>query len=38
MSTTPRHAQAISRDGFLYTGDLGYKDAAGLHLTGGPSG
>ncbi len=27
-------AQAISCDGFLYTGDLGYKDAAGLHLTG----
>jgi acyl-CoA synthetase (AMP-forming)/AMP-acid ligase II len=27
-------AQAISRDGFLYTGDLGYKDAASLHLTG----
>ena len=27
-------AQAISRDGFLYTGDLGYKDTAGLHLTG----
>lgn len=27
-------AQAISRDGFLYTGDLGCKDAAGLHLTG----
>ena len=27
-------ANAISRDGFLYTGDLGYKDAAGLHLTG----
>jgi acyl-CoA synthetase (AMP-forming)/AMP-acid ligase II len=27
-------AQAISRDGFLYTGDLGYKDAVGLHLTG----
>ena len=27
-------AQAISRDGFLYTGDLGYKNAAGLHLTG----
>jgi acyl-CoA synthetase (AMP-forming)/AMP-acid ligase II len=27
-------AQAISRDGFLYTGDLGYKDSAGLHLTG----
>ena len=27
-------ARAISRDGFLYTGDLGYKDAAGLHLTG----
>jgi acyl-CoA synthetase (AMP-forming)/AMP-acid ligase II len=26
--------KAISRDGFLYTGDLGYKDAAGLHLTG----
>jgi acyl-CoA synthetase (AMP-forming)/AMP-acid ligase II len=27
-------ANAISRDGFLYTGDLGYKDAVGLHLTG----
>ena len=27
-------AQTISSDGFLYTGDLGYKDAAGLHLTG----
>src|ERR1035441_4776640 len=27
-------AQTISRDGFLYTGDLGYKNAAGLHLTG----
>ncbi len=27
-------AGAISRDGFLYTGDLGCKDAAGLHLTG----
>jgi acyl-CoA synthetase (AMP-forming)/AMP-acid ligase II len=27
-------AQAISRDGFLYTGDLGYKSGAGLHLTG----
>jgi len=27
-------AQAISRDGYLYTGDLGYRDAAGLHLTG----
>jgi acyl-CoA synthetase (AMP-forming)/AMP-acid ligase II len=27
-------AKAISRDGFLYTGDLGYKDASGLHLTG----
>jgi acyl-CoA synthetase (AMP-forming)/AMP-acid ligase II len=27
-------ARAISRDGFLYTGDLGYKDAAGLHLSG----
>ena len=27
-------AKAISRDGFLYTGDLGYKDTAGLHLTG----
>jgi acyl-CoA synthetase (AMP-forming)/AMP-acid ligase II len=27
-------AKAISRDGFLYTGDLGYKDVAGLHLTG----
>ena len=27
-------AKTISRDGYLYTGDLGYKDAAGLHLTG----
>jgi acyl-CoA synthetase (AMP-forming)/AMP-acid ligase II len=27
-------ARTISRDGFLYTGDLGRKDAAGLHLTG----
>jgi len=27
-------AKAISRDGFLYTGDLGYMDAVGLHLTG----
>ena len=27
-------ARTISRDGFLYTGDLGFKDAAGLHLTG----
>ena len=27
-------AKAISRDGYLYTGDLGFQDAAGLHLTG----
>jgi acyl-CoA synthetase (AMP-forming)/AMP-acid ligase II len=27
-------ANTISRDGFLYTGDLGYQDAVGLHLTG----
>jgi fatty-acyl-CoA synthase len=27
-------AKTISCDGFLYTGDLGHKDAAGLHLTG----
>jgi acyl-CoA synthetase (AMP-forming)/AMP-acid ligase II len=27
-------ASAISGDGFLYTGDLGFKDAAGLHLSG----
>jgi acyl-CoA synthetase (AMP-forming)/AMP-acid ligase II len=27
-------AQTISRDGYLYTGDLGYRDHAGLHLTG----
>jgi fatty-acyl-CoA synthase len=27
-------ARAISRDGHLYTGDLGYADDKGLHLTG----
>ncbi len=27
-------AKAVSRDGFLYTGDLGCKGANGLHLTG----
>jgi acyl-CoA synthetase (AMP-forming)/AMP-acid ligase II len=27
-------ANTISKDGFLYTGDLGYKDAYGLHLSG----
>ena len=27
-------AKAISQDGFLYTGDLGFWDGAGLHLTG----
>jgi acyl-CoA synthetase (AMP-forming)/AMP-acid ligase II len=27
-------AKAISRDEYLYTGDLGFKDAVGLHLTG----
>jgi acyl-CoA synthetase (AMP-forming)/AMP-acid ligase II len=27
-------ARTISRDGFLYTGDLGHKDADGLHLSG----
>jgi len=27
-------ARTVSRDGFLYTGDLGYKNATGLHLTG----
>jgi fatty-acyl-CoA synthase len=27
-------AKTISRDGYLYTGDLGVRDAAGLRLTG----
>ncbi len=27
-------ARTISRDGYLYTGDLGYTDNQGLHLTG----
>lgn len=27
-------ANAISRDGYLYTGDLGFRNAEGLHLTG----
>jgi acyl-CoA synthetase (AMP-forming)/AMP-acid ligase II len=27
-------AKAVSRDGYLYTGDLGFKNSAGLHLTG----
>jgi len=27
-------ARTISSDGYLYTGDLGYQDASGLHLTG----
>lgn len=27
-------AKTISKDGFLYTGDLGYKDADGLHMSG----
>jgi acyl-CoA synthetase (AMP-forming)/AMP-acid ligase II len=27
-------AQTVSSDGYLYTGDLGYKDDRGLHLTG----
>jgi acyl-CoA synthetase (AMP-forming)/AMP-acid ligase II len=27
-------AKAISRDGFLYTGDMGLKDAQGLHFAG----
>jgi acyl-CoA synthetase (AMP-forming)/AMP-acid ligase II len=27
-------AAAISRDGYLYTGDMGYRDAAGLHMAG----
>jgi acyl-CoA synthetase (AMP-forming)/AMP-acid ligase II len=27
-------AAAISSDGYLYTGDMGYRDSAGLHLAG----
>lgn len=27
-------ARTISRDGYLYTGDLGYKSATGIHLSG----
>jgi len=27
-------ARAVSRDGFLYTGDLGYRSAEGIHLSG----
>jgi fatty-acyl-CoA synthase len=27
-------AEAISSDGYLYTGDMGYRDAAGLHMAG----
>jgi acyl-CoA synthetase (AMP-forming)/AMP-acid ligase II len=27
-------AKTVSRDGVLYTGDMGFKDAKGLHLTG----
>jgi len=27
-------AKVVSADGFLYTGDLGYRDGAGLHLSG----
>jgi acyl-CoA synthetase (AMP-forming)/AMP-acid ligase II len=26
--------RAVSTDGYLYTGDLGFRDASGLHLTG----
>jgi acyl-CoA synthetase (AMP-forming)/AMP-acid ligase II len=27
-------AQTLSSDGYLYTGDIGYRDATGLHLAG----
>jgi fatty-acyl-CoA synthase len=34
VNDTEATAKTISADGFLYTGDLGRRDATGLHLTG----
>jgi len=34
VNTPEATAKTISRDGYLYTGDLGYRDEKGLHFAG----